>query len=434
VILSYGQIAIISAMLDPNGVNTGMREPMYRTGLFSTFALLFASGPSFAQFGGMGGMGGGGGPGAAGTTIQGGGFVGHGFAEVRRSVQIEMEGGQRLSGKIDLRPVIVDGDLGRYTIMPDKIKMIRFLKPANEVEGDGDIEGGGGDGKPVVPARLQNRGLPARVVRVGRGGFGGTGDRDPRTGAALARGKVITITDQEIIGTIHIPADISLVLDFGALNLAPAKLRSITFTGANRQEKPAPAGAATLRTPEDVGQVAQLDAASPPRYFRHGNSLVVISSVGDRVMLFDIETKKSQSLELPGSKDAPLEVALVTGDNFVALTLRGSKITRIAVADTSSGLWHPQELRTPIEGRAVPIVGPGVVLYVLGRDVYAYGAQAQRWDVAELAEGVRATPVVAAGTITIEGQGHIYTFAGKSGKWEHVDVRAVLEAAGAEKK
>jgi hypothetical protein len=407
---------------------------MNRSRLFSALALMFASAPSFAQFGGMGGMGGGGAPGAPGMMMQGGGFVGNGFAEVRRSVQIEMEGGQRLIGKIDLRPVIVDGDLGRYVIMPEKIKMIRFLKPANDVEGDGDDEeGGGGGGKPVVPARLPNRGVPVRAVRAGRGGFGGMSDRDPQTGAALARGKVITTTDQELIGTIHIPMDFRLVLDFGTLNLAPAKLRSITIASTNRQDKPTPAEAAAVRPADGVGRVAQVDAASPPRYFRHGSSLIVISPVGGRVTLFDIETKKSQSLELSGSKDAPLEVALIAGENIVALTLHGSKITSIAVADTASGLWHSQALHTPVEGQAVPIVGSGVVLYILGRDVYAYGVQAQRWDVAELAEGVRAKPLFGAGTVTIEGQGHIYTFAGKSGKWEHVDVRAVLEAGGAEK-
>ena len=80
----------------------------------------------------MQGGGFGGGPGAQGIMMQGGGFAGHVFAEVRRSVQIEMEGGQRLSGRLDLRPIIVDGDLGQYSIAPDKIKMIRFLKPANE--------------------------------------------------------------------------------------------------------------------------------------------------------------------------------------------------------------------------------------------------------------------------------------------------------------
>ena len=114
--------------------------------------------------------------------------------------------------------------------------------------------------------------------------------------------------------------------------------------------------------------------------------------------------------------------------------LKGPKVTRIAVADTASGTWHSQELRKPLDGRASPIVAAGVVVYNLGRDVYAYGAEAQRWDVAELPEGVRAMPSVGPGTATIESDGHIYTFAGKTGKWDHVDVRAILDGGAAEKK
>jgi hypothetical protein len=406
---------------------------MKRTGFLSILAMITATSPSFAQLQGMGGMGGQGM--ASGTVMRGGGFVGAGIAEIRRSVEVEMEGGQRLSGKVDFRPIVVDGDLGRYSITPDKIKMIRFLKPANEAEGQGNEEGGEGDGAVVVPARIQNQGVAIRAVRRARGGFGGgMADRDPQTGAALTRGKVITTTDQDIIGTVHIPADFKLVLDYGTLNLAPAKLRSITVMGANRHDKPAAADTAGPRSPDDTGQVAPVDAGSPPRYFRQGGSLIVVSPVGDRVTLFDIETKKTQSLELSGSKDAPLEVTPIVAENVVALTLKGSRISRIAVADTASGIWHSQGLRAPIDGQAVPIIAPGVVVYIMGRQVYAYGALAQRWDVADLVEGVQATPVVGPGTATIENNGHIYTFAGKYGKWEHVDVRAILDVGGAKKK
>ncbi len=87
----------------------------------------------------------------------------------------------------------------------------------------------------------------------------------------------------------------------------------------------------------------------------------------------------------------------------------------------------------PIDDEATPIVAPGVVVYQLGRDVYAYGVDAQRWDVARVPEEVRATPVVSPGTVTIEGQGHLYRFSAKSGRWEHIDVRAILDGV-AEKK
>ena len=62
----------------------------------------------------MGGMGGGmGGQGMAAAMMQGGRIGGVGVIELRRLAQVEMEGGHRLSGKIDLRTIVVDGDLGR---------------------------------------------------------------------------------------------------------------------------------------------------------------------------------------------------------------------------------------------------------------------------------------------------------------------------------
>ena len=153
-----------------------------------------------------------------------------------------MDGGQRLTGKIDLRSVVVDGDLGRYLIVPSKIKVIRFLKPVDEkptnepaVNNNGDADAGGE--AIVVQGGRQNR---AAVVRGGRGGGWPVGGFDT---PAATRGKVITTTDKEIVGTIHIPNDFRLELDFGSLLLSPDKLRSITFTDDHREDKPANAGA-----------------------------------------------------------------------------------------------------------------------------------------------------------------------------------------------
>ena len=108
---------------------------------------------------------------------------------------------------------------------------------------------------------------------------------------------------------------------------------------------------------------------------------------GNRVALYNIDTKTSQTIELSASRDDPVEVTPISGQDILALGLNGSKITRIAVADLASGTWHPQDLRQPAEGRVSPIVGPGVAVYTLGRYVYAYSATAHRWDVAELPEG-----------------------------------------------
>jgi len=258
-------------------------------------------------------------------------------------------------------------------------------------------------------------------------------DPSSRTGmAVLTRGKVITTADKEIIGMIHIPGDFRLELEFGALTLAPVKLRSISFTDDNLTDKRAKAAGPSPY--EDAGRPAPGDEKSPPRYFRQGSFLIVVSPVGDRATLYNLDTKKSESLELSGSKEGPLEVTPVLGENLVALLLKGPKVTRIAIADTASGTWHSQALRKPFEGQAVPIVAPGIVIYKVGRDVYAYSTETERWDMAELPEGSRALPTIVRGTATIESHGHIYTFAGKTGKWDHVDVRAILDGVGAEKK
>jgi hypothetical protein len=270
---------------------------------------------------------------------------------------------------------------------------------------------------------------------IGGGVFGLTSDPTSPTGAsALTRGKVITTSGSEIIGMIHIPSDFGLELDFGSLTLTALKLRSITFDVNQPKEKQAAAEPAVSRT-HDAARGPASDAGSQtPRYMQNGRSLIVISPAGDRVTLYNLDTRKSEPLTLSGTKEAPLEVTPILGVNIVALMIKGSKVTRLAVGDTASGTWHPQDLRKPIDGQVTPIVGQTIVVYTVGQDVYAYGAESQRWDLAEIPEGVPATPTVAADSATIESNGHIYMFSGKTGKWNHIDVRTILDATGAEKK
>jgi hypothetical protein len=431
------------------------KEPvMKKSAWLAAVAAVLASSPCFAQFGGMGGMGGGIGGGMGGQGMQGNMMQATHSAQafstgVPRSAHVEMEGGQVLSGKIETRPVIVDADLGQYVITPHKIKMIRFLKPVEEARPPGgdeafrknNAEAGAADEADLLREVPKKR---AAMVRAARGGFGGAvaafamvADPGSRTGTAmLVRGKVITTADQEVIGMIHIPGDFTLELDFGSLILAPTKLRSITFTDKDRKDRSAQAAPVTpgAHENEKAGRPALAHDTRPPRYFRQGKSIIVISPVGDRITLHDVDTKKSASLELSGSTEAPLEVTPVTVGDLIALMVKGPKITRIAVANTASGTWRSQDLREPIDGEAVPIVAPGVAVYAVGRNVYAYGAESDRWDVAELPEGVRAAPVVSPGAVTIETDGHIYAFSAKTGKWNHTDVRAILDDAGAKQK
>jgi hypothetical protein len=409
---------------------------MKRTGWLAAFALMLAPSMTFAQQQGgmMGGRGGGGMGGMMqrqmGGMMQGqmgvmqGGMGGMGGMmmasgnEVRRAAQVELEGGRRLSGHIEIGTVLVGGDLGQYAILPDKIKVIRFLKPANAGRGvakEDEDNADGGAGGAAVP-----------------GGPGaGFGDANNQMGNPTTRVKVVTTSD-EITGTLENPMVFRIELGFGTLVPMTEKLRSITFTDEERKAEPAkPAEGAAALVPEDV---APADSSRTPRYFRQGQSIIVISPVGDQVTMYNLESRKPHTLTLSGTKDAPLRVTPIIGQDIVALGLRGSKITRIAVADTDTGTWYPQDLRKPVDGRAMPIIAPGLAVYSLGREVYAYSGVAHRWDVVELPEGMPVGPVVGMNGATIESHGHIYTFVLKTGKWDHIDVRAILDVVKGEKK
>jgi hypothetical protein len=265
---------------------------------------------------------------------------------------------------------------------------------------------------------------------------------DPLNGgiaSMLARGKVSTTPGKDIIGDIYIPMDFKIALDVGTLYPAPGTLRTITFTDAKteggRASQPAsPAAAGPAVAPAQAGGPEGAQAERSPSSLRYGNMLFVFMPGGNRVATYSLETGKSEAIELTASRDAPVEVSPLVGPDLLALNLSGSKITRIAVTDFTSGTWHVQDLRQPVEGRASPVVGAGVALYTLGRYAYAYSARFNRWDVAELPEGVRATPSVTIEGVTIQGGGHLYLFSIATGKWEHIDLRSILDAAGEPRK
>jgi len=293
-----------------------------RPGLLAVLAITLAPLQSFAQFGGMGGMG-----------------VPMSPEEVR-TVQVEMDGGQSIRGKLRLGSVTIDTSVGQYQIKPEKVKIIRLS---------------GSEDKP---------GDEAGAV--------------PRF-----RGVVITTSDKEIHGIVSIPTW-TLAIDVGTLTLVPAKLKTITFTADSEKKTPV--------TP---------DAGGPGG--------------------------KAGALRSSESKESPLKVDFIDAPGVVGLSLRGPKMTRVAAASSLNGVWHPQDLREPVEGQALPIVGPGVVVYGLGRYVYAFGSESHAWGVLELPEGVQASPTVGPGSVTVEHDGHTYTFNTKTGKWDHFDIRALLD-------
>jgi hypothetical protein len=350
---------------------------MIRPGLLAALAIALAPLPGFAQMGGMmggmgDGMGGMGGGMMGGMAGMGGGMMGgRPWLEQERIVKIEMVGGQSVSGKLHLGPVFVDSDVGQYEINPEKVKTIRLSKLVEK------------------PATGENEAIPYTTVQ----------------------GTVITSSGKEISGIVRIP-QWRLEIDDGTLSLVPAKLKTLTF------------GAPPERTPDQRG-------ANPrSTSYQHLNKTIIMTSpAGDEVTFLDLATKNKTSVQLSESPKTRLQVTPIWGPNNAALMLRGPKITRIAAANGLNGTWHTQDLREPVKGEAMPLVGQGVVAYALGRYIYAYSTAAERWDVVELPKGYQVVPIVGANSVTAEIPGHIYTFNVQTAKWDHVDVHALLSTA-----
>jgi hypothetical protein len=173
--------------------------------------------------------------------------------------------------------------------------------------------------------------------------------------------------------------------------------------------------------------LAQLgEKPSGPSFVRLDNFLIVISPQGDKVASFNVKTGKTDVLRLSKSNDTRIEVTPIVGPGVVAFALKGPKITRIAACDGVTGALIPQDLREPVEGRVMPIVGPDVAAYVTGRYAYAFSPALNRWDVVELAAGHGEFPEVGSGHATVSAPGHIYTFSSKTARWDHISVDDVF--------
>jgi hypothetical protein len=265
--------------------------------------------------GGMGGMGGGMG------GVQG---------NPRRTVQVQMQGGKKIAGKMQLGQVFVIGDIGQYMIKPEFVKIIRFASKAKgEEDADENIQ--------------------------------------PKDEA------VITTSGEEIRGGVQ-RANWVLEIDCGTLTLNPETLRSMTFL--------------------------------PPS-----------------------EPKDTMSGQSSGATPALLSVTTIEAPKAVGLMVTGAKITRLAAATEIAGDWIPIDLREPVEGRAVPIVAQGIVVYGLGRHVYAFGSEARRWDILDLPEGASANPIVSPESARVQIDGIIHEFSASTGKWKHIDTRTILDTA-----
>jgi RNA polymerase sigma factor (sigma-70 family) len=127
---------------------------------------------------------------------------------------------------------------------------------------------------------------------------------------------------------------------------------------------------------------------------------------------------------------------------LVRVQLSSPSLSQIAVMDTKQCRWFVQDLREPVkDGHAVPYTEQGLALYVLGRHLYAFSAEAGRWDVLTLERELprvafsppdspkrwmvdpNFAPVMARSSIAVSESGRLHVFLAKTGRWRAVDAK-----------
>jgi hypothetical protein len=290
----------------------------------------------------------------------------------------------------------------------------------------GGMGGMGGGGMGGMGGGM--RGGMAGQGMMGMGGFGAMGQRTVERSAEIE-----TQGGQKLAGTLQLPT-VFVDTEVGQYHIKPEQIKTIRLSKrAERVRNDGPGGVevqfeATVTTNSGKEVKGIVQNAAWVLEVEIGSVTLDLSKV--KTMTF-AASKGSQERQSAKGKESPagrLRIMTIEGPGVVGLLVSGPRITRLAAAREVTGEWVPVELREPVEGRAVPIVGSGVVAYGLGRHVYAFSSERNKWDVLDLPEGSKAAPIVGAGTVRVENDGQVHEFHANTGKWKHVDMAAVLSA------
>jgi hypothetical protein len=155
--------------------------------------------------------------------------------------------------------------------------------------------------------------------------------------------------------------------------------------------------------------------------------LLVHKPKSDKVSAYSNETGKWATYTVPKGVD----VLPIGSVGVAALYAKGDEINQIATFVPREGKWYPLDLKAPAKEHTTPLVSAEMVVYAIGRRVYAFSAMARRWDTLELEEGAKPIPNMFGYTrATVEHKDHLYVFSLKTGQWSDFDAKTgeVIEA------
>jgi Sigma-70, region 4 len=115
----------------------------------------------------------------------------------------------------------------------------------------------------------------------------------------------------------------------------------------------------------------------------------------------------------------------------VANLMGARSLTQVAIFDFHHFRWSVQDLLEPSEGEFVTEVKRNVASYVQGRHIYAYSAEAGRWDTLILEKRLYPRVItqlrgpspmkVSDDSIAVSQDGRLHVFTAKTGRWHTID-------------
>ncbi len=162
---------------------------------------------------------------------------------------------------------------------------------------------------------------------------------------------------------------------------------------------------------------------------------ILIASNGPataQLAAYDLNRDKWTTADLLGrSQDLVAPISIIPpqlGNTLVAPYFQGSSLTQLAVFDSTHFRWAVQDLVEPSDLKSVqPQFKGNVAIYVIGRKIYAYGAQAGRWDVLTLEKPfgnamiAGQQPLVEHNSAAVSQDGKLHVFDAKTGRWQTID-------------
>ncbi len=159
--------------------------------------------------------------------------------------------------------------------------------------------------------------------------------------------------------------------------------------------KAAEASKEDIPPPKDTAAVPDEDPPSSPlseegwqshqRKVGCGAYTFTALRTGKAALAYNASTREVKAVRLHSMKDDSLWVTPVvvgsTNKELVALGVKGSRITRVALFNLKSGKWTPLDLDQPVNGAVWPMsFGPDTVAYEVGDFLYLYNPKRDGWD------------------------------------------------------